>query len=801
MGTSKYNLEQLGWFNFEKLIQTLLAELIGPGLSTFSGSVDQCRDATFSGTAKVYPSEDGPWSGSWIFQVKHRTYSSQGAAKTRAALKKTIVDEIETITNKYEHDCDNYVFITNCPLTAADKDAMSAKIVGTETSVRNCSVIGESDLDRLLDGHPKVVSVFPQILGLSQLKKLIEWGLHQRSIQFLQAAQNEIATFVATSSYLKAINLLHKQHFCVLSGPPKMGKTCTAYALAASFSAQSFEIWELRNQRDFYDAYNQDEKQLFICDDVFGDIDLRRARRDDWSQGFRRLLAGLGRDHKLVWTAREYILQEALASSKLKEERPELANVDKVTVAVDQLNRLEKGMILYNHAKVAGLPEGVREYLRTAACLEIVDHENFSPESVRQLCTGRLVDFVDAAPTDIDAIRSKVDNFLSRPGDAWKTAYLSAPQGEKLLCIEVMASGGMIPLSDLRTRFENTVPSMRHECESFETSISNSLGTFLRKWSHHGHPDQVLFYHPSMRDLLTELIGQDKQIRVAYLKQLALTEVSALLKQITPEEEYDESSEHRIRLTDAEDIELLRDHLLTTLLPPSTIVDLLSVLTDLRSAIGEENCRSGQRLRSSGGFADVLWMILDTVVPHACTREFWAVNATYNDRSIWSKLFEALRTLLPITKVPSTPEYVPELLRRNTSERSVSYWCMVHAAHSMVPTVVEQCIDMDLRENCRKELEEQVEIALDESESLNLEDDYDDSHNWHDQFGDVYEQCQKYESCFPHDTDIERADDLLSLVLDYPRIEYEPDDDDERRLLASEFSGMDNHILSLFSDL
>lgn len=77
MATSKYKLEQLGWFNFEQLVRTMLREVIGSGLSTFSGSADQGRDATFVGEATSYPSKTDHWNGAWIFQVKHRTYSSR----------------------------------------------------------------------------------------------------------------------------------------------------------------------------------------------------------------------------------------------------------------------------------------------------------------------------------------------------------------------------------------------------------------------------------------------------------------------------------------------------------------------------------------------------------------------------------------------------------------------------------------------------------------------------------------------------------------------------------------------------
>jgi len=98
MGTSKYNLEQLGWFNFEQLIRTLFRDLLGPGLSTFSGSVDQGRDATFNGRANLFPGKEKPWDGYWILQVKHRTYSSRGADATRRQLKQALAEEVEKIT-------------------------------------------------------------------------------------------------------------------------------------------------------------------------------------------------------------------------------------------------------------------------------------------------------------------------------------------------------------------------------------------------------------------------------------------------------------------------------------------------------------------------------------------------------------------------------------------------------------------------------------------------------------------------------------------------------------------------------
>jgi hypothetical protein len=800
MGTSKYNLEQLGWFNFEQLVRTLLRNIVGNGLSTFSGSVDKGRDATFSGEATSYPSESDRWSGEWIFQVKHRAYSTRGAGAVRTELKRSLPAEVGRILNAHDHECQNYVAITNCPLTAQDKDELNALIRSTNEDIEQIAVLGEADLQELLDSHPKVVSAFPQILGLSQLRELVEWGLHRRSLEYLLAAQADIATFVATTPYLSAIELLHKQHFCVLSGPPKMGKTCTAYALAASFSALSYEVYDLRNQRDFYDAYQNDGKQLFICDDVFGDISMHAAERDDWTRGFLRLMGSLGRDHKLVWTAREYILKEALASSRLKEERPALITTDTVTVAVDHLSRLEKAMILYNHARVVNLPTEVRDYLRGKACIAITDHPNYSPESIRQLCTGRLVSFSRAARGDLNSIETQVHAFLSAPGDAWKTAYLAASAGERLLCTEVMAAGGVIQLSQLRRRYERAILGAPIAYQSFDASLASAHGTFLRRKSHLPGEDYVQFYHPSMRDLLSELIQTDKVTRVAYLTQLSLKELTGIVRPLrTPSP--GGSDEHRIAITDSSDIDLLQDHVKETLLPAAELLDTLFVITDLHAALVRGEGRLTRSARESSDFGKAFWMVLDSVVPYLCTKQFWQKNSDVSAVVYWRRLFKTLRSLLPLASMPATPEYVPELLRRRKSDSSVDYWGLVSAAHGIVPTIVEHCVDLGEREACRDNLVKLVEQAISEVQTLDLANDYEESQYWHDYYSSIPDDCEDYATLFPDDDEIPGVADLSQAIEDHPRLEEEPEDDHDYSAPRSSSGSSDTDIQQIFSDL
>jgi len=177
---SKYNLERLGWFNFERLVTTLLRQVIGPGISSFSGSSDQGRDATYKGKA-CFPSKDNPIEGKWIFQVKFREYQNTSITQVRADLRSTLQDELGKITRKYRHDLNIYVFATNCSLTAANIEEYK-QIIESNDCITHGFILGCQDIEELLDTNPKVVRAFPQIMGIGQLRRL-----SRLSLEFIQS--------------------------------------------------------------------------------------------------------------------------------------------------------------------------------------------------------------------------------------------------------------------------------------------------------------------------------------------------------------------------------------------------------------------------------------------------------------------------------------------------------------------------------------------------------------------------------------------------------------------------------------
>ena len=754
---SKYNLERLGWFNFERLATTLLRQVIGPGVSSFSGSSDQGRDATFRGKA-CFPSGDSPLEGRWIFQVKYRDYHGRSIAQVRDELKRTLADELHKILRKHSHRCDVYVLLTNCPLTAENKDDLEGAISSNDR-IGSGFVLGEQDIEELLDVHAKVVRAFPQIMGIGQLRELVTWGINQRSIEYLSQVQDDLDTFVVTKPYLDAMELLHKKHFCIITGAPKMGKSCTADALAAAFSSDGYCVYELRTQKELYDVLDKQEAQLFICDDVFGD------RKDEWTRSVAKLLRSLDQRHKLIWTARSYILTEAVESSKLIEDRPEIKD-DTIVINVENLGRIEKAMILYNHAKKANLPDPIKDIIR-AQCRDIVESDYFAPESIRQLCTGKIVELAESAPNS-ETVVQRVFEFLQSPGIAWKKAFVNSPSAAQFVCVQVMAEGGRILYETLRSKYDSEVKTRGHRWMSFEEAFAYTEGSFIKRRQQFDKV-YVSFYHPSMRDLLVELIRSDAGIRGAYISRLNMSELTSLLTSVKNEDKAALDA-HQVRLVEAEDVASLLAHVRENVLPSLTLQDatiLLSALDDAARKHGYER------------LSDVGKIALRDIVQCASARCFWEANCGREDYSRlqkWHVFFQKYEQAIAVADVDLVPEYMGEALTELDSD-DVVYWQLVETCRCLSEVVTFKHVDITARSICRAKLADEVLTAISSCPG-DLNDDYEACNAWHDEYESLLLECESYVELFP-DEEIEDASQLEQLFEEYPRWEperdYEPD--------------------------
>src|SRR6266446_5908598 len=76
----RYRLDDLGWYQFEWLVQTLLKDHLGIGVEAWGGHGDHGRDAWCPGPLR-FPAKHGKTNGPFLFQVKFIENANAAGAK------------------------------------------------------------------------------------------------------------------------------------------------------------------------------------------------------------------------------------------------------------------------------------------------------------------------------------------------------------------------------------------------------------------------------------------------------------------------------------------------------------------------------------------------------------------------------------------------------------------------------------------------------------------------------------------------------------------------------------------------
>jgi hypothetical protein len=124
---SRYRLDDLGWFEFERLCQALLQAAYGVTVEAWGGSGDHGRDA-YTEADLNFPDRGAVSSGPFLFQVKFVQGANATGANPGPSLKKAVSAEIQRISERREDgdwsDPACYALMTNVPLSAASREAV-----------------------------------------------------------------------------------------------------------------------------------------------------------------------------------------------------------------------------------------------------------------------------------------------------------------------------------------------------------------------------------------------------------------------------------------------------------------------------------------------------------------------------------------------------------------------------------------------------------------------------------------------------------------------------------------------------
>ncbi len=483
----RYNLDDLGWFQFEWLTQALLKAELGLGVEAWGGRHDYGRDAYSNGPLN-FPAKHLTNDGPFLFQVKFAENANGAGARPESAIQDSVKKEIASIKrrvseNKWEQ-IKHYALFTNAPLSANLKKDLESTLKESLPHV-DIHLFGGKDVCDLLDAHPALRRSFPQLLSLRDLDYLLQEVVNKETIEksrsAIECARDVVAVFAPTKPYEKAWVVLRKHYFVVLEGPPEMGKTAIAWMIALAQLSQGWQAIVCDGPEDFFRSYEADSNQVFVADDAFGRTEYDPSRTSKWEMQLERVLRRVDTKHWLIWTSRKHILERAKKRMDLQGHASAFPNPGAVLVNASSLSMEDKALILYRHARAAGLEEKAKALIKKQAKF-IISDTSFTPERIRRFINEVLPELQEHLGQDGNSelnVLSEIREAIQNPTDRMRKSFKALPVAHKWLLIALLEAGHSSRLETLRKLYEKSCP-VEH-MQPFDEVLDELTEAFVKK--------------------------------------------------------------------------------------------------------------------------------------------------------------------------------------------------------------------------------------------------------------------------------------------------------------------------------
>ena len=505
-GSAGYMLDRLGWLQFEQLASRVLEA--DAGLSGLSWRGRAYRDRV------ALVEESVVLSGSGL-RVKAPFVVAVAWVRERLSLARGQA-ELASQVARSAHDLglgsgDRVVVVTNL-----DRRAAEDVLIGSLFPLAHFAVLGADELSESIDRHPALRLAMPSLLGLRDLGGLIPPAVWERSSLDIERAQEVARVFVPTRAYERALEVLERHGFVVLTGPPEMGKTAIARMVALAQLTTGWEAHDCVSPEQVWTAFDPDRPQVFVADDAFGSTEYRPDSAEHWARELGRMLAVLDERHWLIWTSRPAPLKAGLRRVQRERGTERFPAPGEVLVDASHLDLAEKTLILFRHVKDHAASAATREVVRDVG-VAIVEHEHFTPERIRRFVTDRLDQLVatasKTAPPDQlhRAILSAVEQELATPTEQMATSFAALEEHHRALLVALLdAPAGLIDDRELAATLRRHHPGglnrPPHELIDRLTDHFVRISSLGIDW-----------VHPSWRDLVIEQLRSDRHGRQRFL--------------------------------------------------------------------------------------------------------------------------------------------------------------------------------------------------------------------------------------------------------------------------------------------
>lgn len=493
---SNYDFKNISPYEFEKIIRDLLSAKEKIDFEIFSSGPD-------GGIDLRHVSENGELT---IVQCKH--YASSSFSNLKSNFRSHEVDKARSLNP------DRYILATSLPLTPMKKGDLikiSDGLISNPGDIISCETIN-SWIREFPDIERRHMNLWATSTAV--LEQILHSGIYSYSEYQKEEMKRKIGFYVKSECFYEAQEIIKSQKFCVIAGPPGVGKTTLAEILMIDYLNQGYDIVRVSSDiREAFDAFNEKEKKVYYYDDFLGQTGLDDKLNKNEDQGIIDFcnLCNRSSNSLFILTTREYILSRAkdiygkLQSSSI--------DIRKCTVDINRYKAIDRARILYNHLFFGGIDQSyISKIISNDNYLKIISHQSFNPRVIEWMTV-----YINRDQISPDDYFENFIDTLKNPHLIWKHAFTQQiTTGARILTLSTFLMPAGSSLADLKVQYSTFE---RLYCELYQIPKPRNFNRYLKevdgnfiKTFEVEEDIKIDFHNPSIRDFIASEISEDSDM-------------------------------------------------------------------------------------------------------------------------------------------------------------------------------------------------------------------------------------------------------------------------------------------------